>query len=129
MQTEPSKAEPPKRKRRWIQFSLRTLMIGVTLLAIGCWGGALNRRSNEFHYRALDAGRLAVVNQALPDSAAPVPNDGRSADNHRRLATMRAIYFEVLADKYDSLAARPWFNADPDPPLPNLGSADTATQP
>jgi hypothetical protein len=26
MQTEPSNAEPPKRKRRWFQFSLRTLM-------------------------------------------------------------------------------------------------------
>jgi hypothetical protein len=34
MQTEPSKAEPPKRKRRWFQFSLRTLLIGVTLLAV-----------------------------------------------------------------------------------------------
>ena len=33
MQTEPTKVEPPKRKRRWFQFSLRTLMIGVTLLA------------------------------------------------------------------------------------------------
>jgi hypothetical protein len=30
---EPPKADPPKRKRRWYQFSLRTLMIGVTLLA------------------------------------------------------------------------------------------------
>ncbi len=36
MQTEPSKAEPPKRKRRWLQFSLRTLMIVVTLLAVPC---------------------------------------------------------------------------------------------
>jgi hypothetical protein len=26
--------DPPKRKRRWFQFSLRTLMIGVTLLAV-----------------------------------------------------------------------------------------------
>jgi hypothetical protein len=26
--------EPPKRKRRWFQFSLRTLLIGVTLLAV-----------------------------------------------------------------------------------------------
>src|ERR1700688_4093263 len=34
MQAEPSKAEPPKRKRRWFQFSLRTLMIVVTLLAV-----------------------------------------------------------------------------------------------
>jgi hypothetical protein len=28
---------PPKRKRRWFQFSLRSLMIGVTLLALVCW--------------------------------------------------------------------------------------------
>jgi hypothetical protein len=38
MQAEPSKAEPPKRKRRRFQFRLRTLMIGVTLLAGACWG-------------------------------------------------------------------------------------------
>ena len=37
MQTEPPKAEPPKRQRRWFQFSLRTLLIGVTLLAVTCW--------------------------------------------------------------------------------------------
>jgi hypothetical protein len=39
MQTEPSKADPPKRKRRWFQFSLRTLLIGVTLFAVnaGLW--------------------------------------------------------------------------------------------
>ncbi len=35
MQTEPPKAEPPKRKRRWYQFNLRTLMI-VTLLVVAC---------------------------------------------------------------------------------------------
>jgi hypothetical protein len=31
---EPSKANPPKRKRRWFQFSLRMLLIGVTLLGL-----------------------------------------------------------------------------------------------
>jgi hypothetical protein len=36
MEAEPPKADPPKRKRRWFQFSLRTLMIGVTLLAVVC---------------------------------------------------------------------------------------------
>jgi hypothetical protein len=40
MQAEPPKADPPKRKRRWFQFSLGTLLIGVTLLAIPCaWVG------------------------------------------------------------------------------------------
>lgn len=29
-------AEPPKHKRRWFQFSLRMLLIGVTLVAVAC---------------------------------------------------------------------------------------------
>jgi hypothetical protein len=36
VQTDPTNSNPPKRKRRWFQFSLRTLMIGVTLLAMVC---------------------------------------------------------------------------------------------
>jgi hypothetical protein len=36
MEAEPAKANPPKGKRRWFQFSLRSLMIGVTLLAVVC---------------------------------------------------------------------------------------------
>ena len=35
MQTEPPKAAPPKRKRRWFQFSLRTLMMAMLLVAVG----------------------------------------------------------------------------------------------
>jgi hypothetical protein len=34
MEAEPPKANPPKRKRRWFQFSLRTVLIVVTLLAV-----------------------------------------------------------------------------------------------
>jgi hypothetical protein len=36
MEAETPKAEPPKRKRRWFQFSLRTLVIVVTLFALPC---------------------------------------------------------------------------------------------
>jgi hypothetical protein len=36
MQTEPPKADPPRRKRRRFQFSLRTLLIFVMLLAVTC---------------------------------------------------------------------------------------------
>jgi hypothetical protein len=36
MQTEPPIADPPKRKRRWFQFRLRTLMVVVTIMAAGC---------------------------------------------------------------------------------------------
>jgi hypothetical protein len=34
MQAEPPESDPPKRKRRWFQFSLRTLLIGVTLFCM-----------------------------------------------------------------------------------------------
>jgi hypothetical protein len=40
MPTEPTKADPPKRKRRRFQFRRRTLMIGVTLLSISSAGWA-----------------------------------------------------------------------------------------
>jgi hypothetical protein len=41
MQSEPSNAEPPKRKRRWLQFSLRTLMIATAVVAVACgWLGS-----------------------------------------------------------------------------------------
>jgi hypothetical protein len=34
MQAESPKPDPPKRKRRWVQFSLRSLLIGVTLFCV-----------------------------------------------------------------------------------------------
>jgi hypothetical protein len=40
MQTEPPEADAPKRKRRWFQFSLRSLLIGVTIFClVGGWLG------------------------------------------------------------------------------------------
>jgi hypothetical protein len=36
MQTEPIKADPPKRKRRWFQFSLRTVIVVVTIVSVQC---------------------------------------------------------------------------------------------
>jgi hypothetical protein len=35
MQAEPPKADPPKPKRRWFQFSLRTLLILTVACAVG----------------------------------------------------------------------------------------------
>lgn len=42
-------AEPPKRKRRWCQFSLRTLMIVMVIVAIPCaWlGKKIDRKRRE----------------------------------------------------------------------------------
>jgi hypothetical protein len=42
VETELPKADRPKRKLRWFQFSLRTLLILTTLLAVGA--GLLSQR-------------------------------------------------------------------------------------
>jgi hypothetical protein len=34
LEGEPTKTDPPKRKRRWFQFSLRTLLIFTAVVAI-----------------------------------------------------------------------------------------------
>ena len=40
MQPDPPKAEPPKRKRRWFQFSLRSLLVTTFIVAVACgWLG------------------------------------------------------------------------------------------
>jgi hypothetical protein len=36
MPTDPPKAEPPKRMRRRLQFSLRTLFVVTTVMAVVC---------------------------------------------------------------------------------------------
>jgi hypothetical protein len=49
MEAEPSKAAPPNRKRRWFQFSLRSLLIFTVLCAIGsAWlGKRIERKRKE----------------------------------------------------------------------------------
>jgi hypothetical protein len=59
MPTEPPNAEPPKRKRRWYQFSLRTLMIVVTMLCVAAW--EFTDISKDHAYEAPSVVRFAVA--------------------------------------------------------------------
>jgi hypothetical protein len=49
MEAEPPKADPPKRKRRRFQFSLRTLMIFTLVVAVacGCLGKKIEQKRKE----------------------------------------------------------------------------------
>jgi hypothetical protein len=69
MQSDPSKAAPPKRKHRWFQFSLRTLLIGVTLLAIPLgyvgWQAKIVRHRRELIRQVVAAGSYVGFDFAL----------------------------------------------------------------
>jgi hypothetical protein len=55
LEAEPTNADAPKRKRRWFQFSLRTLLVGVTLLAAACgyvgWQAKIVRQRQTMLFR------------------------------------------------------------------------------
>jgi hypothetical protein len=64
MESEPTKAEPPKRKRRCFQFRLRTLLIGVTLVAVVCgyvaWQAKIVRERRAELNRVVDARLVGI---------------------------------------------------------------------
>ena len=48
MQSEPSKVDPLKRKRCWLQFSLRSLLIFTRIVAVACaWRGRKIERKRK----------------------------------------------------------------------------------
>ncbi len=95
MPTEPSKAEPPKRKRRWFQFSLRTLLIVVTLLGVVC--GYVSRQ-------------VAIVKERVVMAAAPGV-DSVVAANPRDIITSLSSGSGVVHVTSDSLESIPWFRS------------------
>jgi hypothetical protein len=74
MEAEPPEADPPKRKRRWFQFSLRTLLIGVTLLAVPCayvgWQAKIVRERRVELSRVVDT-RLVGIDGADKEGTIP----------------------------------------------------------
>jgi hypothetical protein len=75
MEAEPPKLESPKRKRRWFQFSLRTLIIVVTLLALPLgyvgWQAKIVRERRAMRDSILDAGGYVTDLPFIPGPPPP----------------------------------------------------------
>jgi hypothetical protein len=73
MELEPTKADPPKRKGRWFQFSLRTLLIFTLICAIACAWLARRIEQKRRERAAVDAilqlkGSVVLYDYELNDS-------------------------------------------------------------
>jgi hypothetical protein len=98
MEVEPFKSDPPKRKRRWFQFSLRTLLIVVTLLAVVCAYFARSieiartRRVMLDQIRDVDQGDIIRYGHREDGLVPPdKPDDRFAVPWHRRLFGDNAI--------------------------------------
>jgi hypothetical protein len=125
MQIEPTKADPPKRNRRRFQFSLRSLMIGVTLLALLSGYVVRLRAFVEERQRFLDAAREQPI-FATPDEISDVPwirrllGDrpvlaiGLDADADRAERQRAASLFPeacICAVRFEHISGAPWGGA------------------
>src|SRR5437764_15341874 len=73
MEAEPPKADASIRERRWFQFSLRTLLIVVTMLAIfsGWQAHGVATRPQESLVRLAAVGNIAAAKNYLRTVIAP----------------------------------------------------------
>ena len=119
LQTEPPKADPPKRKRRWFQFSLRTLMIVVTLLAIPCayvsWQAEIAKRRmamyQQFFSYSMEITRIGMI----CESWSPILN-GEAASRIQTGTVPRVLISSIsglAADRDRPSAFRKWLG-EPD---------------
>src|ERR1700730_6219399 len=58
MQADPPKADPTKRKRGWFQFSLRSLLIGVAVVAVVA--AVVSRLPNELTLQQLRSIKIGM---------------------------------------------------------------------
>ncbi len=73
MEAEPPKADPLKRKRRWFQFSLRTLMIGGTVLASALANLLCPALCPSAELSETDRNEVRRVVEGLDDGSRPMP--------------------------------------------------------
>lgn len=109
------------------QFRVRTVLIGVALIAMCVYGGMEVRKSS---YRRLaaehaNAAKLArfqalftLSDRFLPSKKYMARTFPNISPITREWLIQSATHHEALAAKYERAAQYPWLPVEPDPPAP-----------
>ena len=112
MEAEPINSDSPKRERRWFQFSLRTLMIGVLIIAIPCaWLG----RKIEQKRRERAAVR-AILNSGAHFYFHYENANGSNGLKMSQPSSSANWLQDLFGDDFDTPPTWVWFNARYIPP-------------
>jgi hypothetical protein len=118
MEAEPTKADPPKRKRHWFQFSLRTLMIGIAILAILCayvsWQGKIAKRRMVMYQQFFSDSKEITRIGMICDFWSPILN-GEAVSRIQTGTVPRVVVASsgLAADRNRPSAFRKWLG-EPD---------------
>ena len=103
-----------------VRFTVRTMMVGVAVVALLLWGGILASRS--IYYEFIARGLLKKQQLYLADTVALEKRSGRGlTPDQARLVTFghRMVDFITLQRANYRRAARyPWLPIEPLPPVP-----------
>jgi len=101
---------------RLARFRLRTLLIGVGVVALLIWGGIMGTRSFSYYRLARE---YSVQERAWRENANRDRGDPRSIA--AKYGLQIAEYDAAMVRKWRRAMWRPWVPVDPDPPTMNWG--------
>jgi hypothetical protein len=94
------------------RFRLRSLLIAVVVAAVVLAAGVWGQRSLAYQRRAAYHRAQLQIWPELPYS-----NDQQYREAFEAMLRRRR-WHEVMADKYEHAARRPWLTVEPNPPEP-----------
>ena len=120
VQSDPPKADTPKRKRRWFQFSLRSLLIFTLICAVACgWvarRAAQKRRQLDAIASLLKMGAYITYDfqydssgQSIPGARPPGPEWLRNLFGENFLSDVKYVYIPSQTKPDPNAAAKHWW--------------------
>lgn len=100
------------------QFTLKTLLWLMAVMAALSWLAQLKMRYTDFGGRAVKAKEIAEFCRGWAEGCEGL--NGGTPSNVSRVWRQRADHFEEVALKYSRAASTPWKSVTPDGPVPGF---------